>query len=88
MRNNTPSGDEQKRGGHCTECGDWYPAEDVESVLEYISKHDPVDQNCIVEEFGNRGLKALRELMSQNRVTYNIDWKLTPDARGRTHVEC
>ena len=54
----------------------------TEQVLQFVSDREPVNQDAVVAEFGNRGLSALRKLMKDNKVSYTIDWKLTTDERG------
>ena len=54
----------------------------TEQVLQFVSDREPVNQDAVVAEFGNRGLSALRKLMIDNKVSYTLDWKLTTDERG------
>ena len=54
----------------------------TERVLQFVSDREPVDQDAVVAEFGDRGLLALRKLMIDNKVSYTLDWKLTTDERG------
>lgn len=58
-----------------------------ERVLRHIVKHNPVSQDCVKEEFGNRGISELRDLMIQNKVSYDINWMLTIDSRGYSEQE-
>ena len=48
----------------------------TQEVEEWIAKHEPVDQDKLVEKFGRRGLASLRDLMEANRVSYNLEWDL------------
>jgi hypothetical protein len=49
----------------------------TDAVEQYVVEEQPVEQDRLVEEFGNRGLVALRYLMEKNKVSYTLDWKLT-----------
>lgn len=51
----------------------------TDEVLEYIEEHGPVEQDEVVDEFGRRGLEALRSLMERGDVSYTVDWKLQRD---------
>jgi len=55
---------------------------DTERVLQFVLDREPVNQDAVVAEFGNRGLSALRKLMIDNKVSYTLDWKLATDERG------
>lgn len=48
----------------------------TDEVEQWIEENEPVDQDVLEDEFGRRGLKAVRELMEQNRVSYNLKWNL------------
>jgi len=47
-----------------------------DEVEQYIREREPLDQGKIEAEFGRRGIKELRRLMINNRVSYNLGWKL------------
>lgn len=49
---------------------------EVETVFEFIEENEPIDQDKLVNEFGNHGLKCVRELMLQNKVSYTLEWDL------------
>lgn len=51
-----------------------------DEIEQWIREHGPVDQDRLVEEFGQRGLLEARELMKQNRISYSLDWKLLTEA--------
>lgn len=51
--------------------------DDIQAEVEtWIQEREPVEQDAVVDEFGRRGLSALRSLMLQDRVSYTLDWKL------------
>lgn len=54
------------------------------AVEQYIEDNEPVDQDIVEAEFGRRGLRAVRELMEQNRVSYTLDWDLQTESRTDT----
>lgn len=49
---------------------------DSEEVERFIRDNEPIEQEEVVEEFGRRGLSALRTLMQKHRVSHTVDWKL------------
>ena len=59
----------------------------IEKVEQYVSEYEPVDQDLVVEQFGNEGLRALKQLMQERRVSYNIDYDLQIEENSEYFVD-
>lgn len=51
----------------------------MSAVKEFVAEHEPVEQDEVVDEFGRRGLTALRTLMRRHEVSYSLDWRLVTE---------
>lgn len=48
----------------------------TDAVEAFVRDHQPVEQDEVVAEFGNRGLAALKVLMRRNVVSYDAKWRI------------